>query len=114
MAFLFGLFTYPIFSISVAHANDFCTAEQRVELNASLMFCYGIGAIFSPFIASVLIQVYGPSALFSYIAVAHVGLIVFGLIRMRARRASTDKTGYRYTPRTTFTIGKLLRRKNLD
>jgi len=114
MAFMFGLFTYPIFSISVAHANDFTTPEQRVELNASLMFCYGIGAIFSPFIASVLIQYFGPSALFSYITIAHVGLVVFGVMRMRARPSSTDKTGYRYTPRTTFTIGKLLRRKNLD
>jgi len=85
-----------------------------VELNASLMFCYGIGAIFSPFIASVLIQNYGPSALFSYISVAHIGLVIFGLLRMRARPTVADKTGYRYTPRTTFTVSKLLHRKNRD
>jgi MFS family permease len=114
MAFIFGIFTYPIFSISMAHANDFTTPEQRVELNASLMFCYGIGAIFSPFIASVLIQNYGPSALFSYISVAHIGLVIFGLLRMRARPTVANKTGYRYTPRTTFTISKLLHRKNRD
>jgi len=114
MAFLFGLFTYPIFSVSVAHANDFSTPEERVELNASLLFCYGIGAIFSPLIASALIQNYGPAALFNFIMIAHIGLLIFGLMRMRARPTSTDKTGYRYTPRTTFTIGKLLRRKNLD
>jgi len=114
MAFMFGLLTYPIFSVSVAHANDFSTPEGRVELNASLLFCYGIGAIFSPLIASALIQNYGPSALFNFIMIAHIGLLVFGLIRMRARPTSTEKTGYRYTPRTTFTIGKLLRRKNLD
>ncbi|MBL4750343.1 MAG: MFS transporter [Amylibacter sp.] len=114
MAFLFGLFTYPIFSISVAHANDFTTPEQRVELNASLMFCYGIGAIFSPLIASALIQNYGPAALFNFITVAHVGLLVFGLIRMRARPTAKEKTGYRYTPRTTFTVNKLLKRKKLD
>jgi MFS family permease len=114
MAFFFGLFTYPIFSVSVAHANDFTTPEERVELNASLMFCYGIGAIFSPLLASALIDSFGPSALFSYITFAHIGLVVFGLARMRARPTTTDKTSYRYTPRTTFTIGKLLRRKKLD
>jgi MFS family permease len=114
MAFIFGVFTYPIFSISMAHANDFTTPEQRVELNASLMFCYGIGAIFSPFIASVLIQSYGPSALFSYIAIAHIGLVIFGVMRMRVRPTVSDRTIYRYTPRTTFTIGKLLRRRNHD
>lgn len=114
MAFLFGMLTFPIFSVSVAHANDFCTAKERVELNASLMFLYGIGAIFSPVIASVLIENYGPSALFSYIMIAHIGLAVFGLMRMRARPTAAHKTGYRYTPRTTFTIGKLLKRKKLD
>ncbi|MBE9476512.1 MAG: MFS transporter [Proteobacteria bacterium] len=114
MAFMFGLLTYPIFSVSVAHANDFSTPAERVELNASLLFCYGIGAIFSPLIASALIQNYGPAALFNFIAIAHIGLLVFGLVRMRARPATIEKTGYRYTPRTTFTIGKLLKRKNLD
>ncbi len=114
MAFLFGLLTYPIFSVSVAHANDFSTQAERVELNASLLFCYGIGAIFSPLIASALIQNYGPSALFNFIMIAHIGLFLFGLIRMRARPTSAEKTGYRYTPRTTFTIGKLLKRKKLD
>lgn len=114
MAFLFGLLTYPIFSVSVAHANDFSTPEERVELNASLLFFYGIGAIFSPLIASALIQNYGPPALFNFIMVAHIGLLIFGIWRMRVRPVSKDKTGYRYTPRTSFTIGKLLKRKNLD
>lgn len=114
MAFLFGLLTYPIFSVSAAHANDFSTPEERVELNASLMFCYGIGAIFSPLIASVLIQNFGPSALFSFIMIAHIILVIFGIIRMIARPASAEKTRYRYMPRTTFTIGRLIRRRNLD
>ncbi len=114
MAFLFGALIYPIFSVSVAHANDFVSAKDRVELNASLMFLYGIGAIFSPVLASVLIENFGPSALFSYIMVAHIGLAIYGLMRMRVRPTSDTKTKYSYTPRTSFTIGKLLKRKKLD
>ncbi len=114
MAFIFGALTYPIFSVSIAHANDFVSAKDRVELNASLMFLYGIGAIFSPVIASVLIENFGPSALFSYIMVAHIGLAIYGLMRMRVRPTSDTKTKYSYTPRTSFTIGKLLKRKKLD
>ncbi len=114
MAFLFGALTYPIFSVSASHANDFCDPETRVELNASLMFLYGIGAIFSPIIASALIQNYGPSALFSFILSGHIFLLIFGLYRLRARPISSAKTRYHYMPRTTFTIGKLIRRKNLD
>lgn len=110
IALFFGVFTYPVFSVSAAHANDFAEPHQMVELNASLMFLYGIGAIFSPLIASVLIEFYGPSALFSFIALAHVFLVVFGLYRMVVHEPRRQKTPYEYVPRTSFTISKLIRR----
>ena len=114
LAFGFGATTFPIFSISAAHANDFTTPAERVELNASLMFFYAIGAVFSPLIASSLIQNFGPAAMFSFITIAHIGLVIFGVARMAVRASSSERTAYRYMPRTSFTIGKLLKRKNLD
>lgn len=114
LAFIFGATTFPIFSISAAHANDFTSPEERVELNASLMFFYAIGAVFSPLIASALIQKFGPSAMFSFITLAHVCLVIFSLGRMSVRSSSSEKTKYRYMPRTSFTIGKLIKRRNLD
>lgn len=110
VAALFGASTYPVFSVSMAHANDFAHANKMVEINASLMFLYGIGAIFSPLIASVLIEGYGPSALFAYISIAHVFLVGFGLLRMTSRPTEGGKTAYAYVPRTSFTIAKLLKR----
>ncbi|WP_293577209.1 MFS transporter [Phaeobacter sp.] len=106
----FGFTTFPIFSVSAAHANDFATSEQRVELSAALMFWYALGAIASPYISSTLIDSYGPPALFAYVAAGHVLLIVFGLSRMRARPAPEDRTRYVYAPRTSFFIGRLLKR----
>lgn len=110
VAMLFGASTYPIFSVSTAHANDFAHAEKMVEINASLMFLYGIGAIFSPLIASALIKNFGPSALFAYISIAHVFLVGFGLFRMSSRPTEGEKTAYAYIPRTSFTTAKLLNR----
>ncbi len=114
MAFLtagiFGFTTFPIFSVSAAHANDFADSTERVELSAALMFFYAVGAIASPYIASTLIENHGPSALFIFIAVGHAALIVFGLIRMRARPTMLDKTAYTYTPRTSFSMGRLFGR----
>ena len=107
---LFGITTFPIFSISSAHANDFATTEQRVELSAALMFWYALGAIASPYISSTLIQQFGPGALFAFVATGHVFLIVFGLARMRSRPTPEDRTNYVYSPRTSFTIGRLLKR----
>ena len=113
-AAFFGIATYPIFSVSTAHANDFVNQEQIVEVNASLMFLYGVGAIFSPLITSNLIERYGPSALFSFIAAAHIVLVIFSLTRMRVRPTKTERTTYAVIPRTSYIVGKLLKRGNSD
>ncbi|KIN60363.1 Major facilitator superfamily protein [Sulfitobacter noctilucae] len=106
---LFGLTTFPIFSVAAAHAHDFASDDERVELSAALMFWFAVGAIFAPYIASVLIDSYGPAAMFAMISVGHATLVIFGLSRMRVRATKTERTPYVYAPRTSFTIGRLLR-----
>ncbi len=104
---LFGLTTFPIYSVAAAHAHDFADSSERVELSAALMFYFALGAIAAPFTASALIEAFGPPALFGMVALGHGGLIVFGLARMRARAAPTERTRYVYAPRTSFLIGRL-------
>lgn len=107
-AAIFGLTTFPIYSVASAHAHDFASSEERVELSAALMFWYATGAIAAPYLASLLMDVFGPPALFAMIAVGHAGLVIFGLVRMRARPARPS-TSYVYAPRTSFMVGKLLK-----
>lgn len=107
---IFGFMTFPIFSVSAAHAHDFASSAERVELTAALLFLYALGAIASPYTASALIEEFGPSAMFYYISVAHAALIVFGLARMRKRPTPDERTNYIYAPRTSFLIGRLLGR----
>ena len=104
-AMLFGLVTFPIYSVSAAHAHDFADTSERVELSAALMFWYAVGAIAAPLVASVLIGAYGPPALFALIAAGHVVLVVFGLYRMQVRKAQS-RTACVYTPRTAFLVGR--------
>lgn len=111
-AAFFGFTTFPIYSISTAHAHDFAEQHERVELSASQMFLYAVGATASPVIASALIAGFGPASMFVFIALAHVLLIIFGVIRMGVGRAPVGRTPYIYTPRTSFLIGRLLRRKD--
>jgi len=108
---LFGFTTFPIFSVAAAHAHDFASTEERVELSAALMFFYAIGAIASPLIASSLINAYGPTSLFIFLAAGHGVLIIFGLSRMSVRRTRKRRTPYVYAPRTSFLIGRLLRKQ---
>lgn len=107
-AFIFGLTTFPVYSVAAAHAHDFATSDQRVELSAALMFFYAVGAIAAPWGTSLLIEAFGPPALFYVISLGHAALIVFGLGRMQVREAPDDRTRYIYAPRTSFIIGRLL------
>ncbi len=107
-AMIFGLTTFPIYSVAAAHAHDFASSNERVELSAALMFWYATGAIAAPYLASVLMGMFGPPALFAMIAVGHAGLVIFGIIRMRVR-PTQSKTPYVYAPRTSFLIGRLMR-----
>ena len=53
--------TMPVFSLATAHAHDFATDEERVELSAALMFFYAVGAIASPLVTSLLIELLRPA-----------------------------------------------------
>lgn len=105
-AVLFGFTTFPIYSVAAAHAHDFASTEERVELSAALMFYFALGAIAAPYLASALIDAFGPGAMFLMISAGHGALILFGLLRMRAR-PSRSRTRYVYAPRTSFLIGRL-------
>lgn len=109
-AFFFGFLTFPIYSVSAAHAHDYVGDSERVELSAALMFFFAVGAIAAPLVASWLIDAFGPTALFSLIGTGHFVLVVFSLYRMRRRPTAPDRLPYQWVPRTSFTIGRLLRR----
>ncbi len=111
-SFLFGASSFPLYSVSAAHANDYAEADFVVELNASLVMMYGIGAVVSPLLASELIERFGPAAMFAYIGTAHAALMIFGIWRMTRRPLSAIKTPHTYRPRTSMRLEKLLSRRN--
>ena len=57
-----------------------------------------------------MIDGFGPGALFVLIVMGHAALVLFGLIRMRARASSTERTAYVYTPRTSFLVGRMFKK----
>ena len=104
---LFGFITVPIYSVATAHAHDFASSDERVELSAALLFYYAIGAIASPIVAAMLIQKFGAGAFFAFIAAAHFLLAVIGGLRMLLGDIAVSKTSYIYSPRTSFMVGRL-------
>ena len=83
LAFAFGAFTFPIYGLSVAHANDLIFKESFVEVSGGLLFINGAGAVLGPLAGGLAMRLAGPGALFAAIAVACFSPTVFVLIRMR-------------------------------
>jgi len=113
-ALLFGLSTFPIYSLSAAHANDFAIPDDVLDLSASLIFFYALGAIISPIIAGYFIGIFGTSYLFIHISLAHIVLMAFTVIRAIARPVSADDKPYVYYPRTTMFIANIIRARNAE
>ena len=110
-AVIFGMATFPIYSIAAAHANDQVPSNQIVELNASLLSYFAIGAIISPVIVSLLIAEFGNHSLFIFVAAAHIILCLFGLLRMKETPVER-REAYKYMPRTSFILGRFFKNKN--
>ncbi|MGR3485522.1 MAG: MFS transporter [Paracoccaceae bacterium] len=105
----FGATTFPIYSVAASHAHDFAADEERVELSAALLFWFAVGAVAAPLVASWLIEIAGPAAMFGAISAGHLALLAFGLWRMTRRAAPAERTAYVYAPRTSFTVGRLMK-----
>jgi MFS family permease len=109
LSFLFGLTTFPIYSICAAHASDFVDSRKMMTLSASLIFFYASGAIVSPLIAGWIIAKYGAPMMFSMISAAHVTLMLYTIWRYFARPTLPALRRYAYVPRTSMFIASILR-----
>ena len=113
-SFLFGAAALPLYSVSAAYANDHCPRDFVVELNASLLVLFALGAVLSPTIAAELVALYGPDALWGYIALGHAALIAFGFWRLTVRPTAPAPQPYRSLLRSSTMLGRLLKRRDDD
>ena len=89
-AFLFGSFAFPLYSLSVAHANDRVSSQDLVETASGLLLVYGIGAVIGPLMASAFMTLIGERGLFSFTFLVHSAMAVFTLVMMRQRKPIPD------------------------
>jgi MFS family permease len=84
---VFGGLSLPLYSLCIAHANDFLEPEQMVGASGGLVLASGIGAVMGPLLVSVAMSQFGPDGLFHSLAIIHGLLGVFALYRMFRRQA---------------------------
>ena len=108
--FVFGAFAMPLYSLCSAHANDHAGEGEHALVSAGMLFFWSCGAIIGPLFASVLLQFFGPQALFLYTAVILVAFMGYTALRISARPAvpaEARRSRFRNLLRTSFFFNKL-------
>ena len=103
LGLLFGMATFPLYAVSIAHVNDQLPADEFVSASGTLLLTYGIGASFGPFLSSTAIGALGPGGLFYYTAVVAFLLGLFSIYRLWMGNTimPEDKDGFIAVPKTT-------------
>lgn len=80
-----GATAFPLYSVAVAHSNDYAEPGEHVMVSSGLLLMYGIGAIIGPFLAGASMNWFSTSSLYLYTAVIHVLIFVYILTRIPRR-----------------------------
>lgn len=91
-AFVIGGLSNPLYSLLIAHTNDFLEHDDMAAASGGLVFINGLGAIAGPLITGWLMgnNILGPPGLFLF-----MGLLLFALAAY---------AGYRTTQRATIPV----------
>jgi len=94
---LYSSMCLPMYSLAVAHINDFLKPDEIVAASSSFAILVGIGAVMGPILVSSFMSLIGPNGYFVYLLIGHTLLGLFGLYRM-AKRAKPEDLESQYTP----------------
>jgi MFS family permease len=97
-AFFVGGMSNPLYSLLIAHTNDFLEYEDMAAASAGLLFLNGIGAIAGPLIIGFMMETIGPVGFFLFIAVLLGIMGLYGAYRMTQRPAIAADDTSSYTP----------------
>jgi MFS family permease len=93
-AFLVGGLTNPLYSLLIAHANDFIEYEDMASAAAGLLFVNGVGAVSGPIIIGYAMNAFGPEIFFVIIAMLMATLAIYAGYRMTQRATVSDTSSY--------------------
>ena len=82
---LFSFCSLPMFSLILAHTNDFIPKEKFVAAGASLQFTFGMGAMGGPFLCSIFMGMVGANGFFLFLIFFHSLIGAYGIYRSRVR-----------------------------
>ncbi len=100
-AFVIGGMANPLYSLLIAHTNDFLQHDDMAAASGGLLFINGLGAILGPVITGWMMGTsLGPGGFYLFTGILFAALVVYAGYRSTVRAApSSDETGS-YVPMT--------------
>jgi MFS family permease len=94
-AFILGGMLNPLYSLLIAHTNDFLEHEDMAAASSGLVFINGLGAVLGPMIVGWMMgTALGPGGFYLYTAVLFAFLVLYAGYRSTRRAAvPVDETG---------------------
>jgi MFS family permease len=93
-ALLIGGMSNPLYSLLIAHTNDFLEYEDMAAASSGLLFINGLGAITGPIVLGKMMDLMGAYGYFVILIALFVFLGIYAIYRMTRRAAATDTTSY--------------------
>ncbi|MEP1963138.1 MFS transporter [Tateyamaria sp.] len=93
-AFIVGGMSNPLYSLLLAHTNDFLEHDDMAAASGGLIFIHGLGAIFGPLIVGAMMENFGSGGFYLYTAVLFLILVGYASYRATIRASvGADDTG---------------------
>ena len=94
---LYSCMSLPMYSLAIAHTNDFLEQNEIVAASSAFAKLLGIGSILGPLFVSGIMSITGPNGYHVYLLLIHGLLGLFGLYRMTKRAIPADSES-QYVP----------------
>ncbi len=98
VSFMIGATTNPMYSLLIAHTNDFVDNEDMPACAGGMIFINGLGAISGPFLVGWIMDAFGALGFFHFIAAIMIMLTLFSGLRMQLRILPKDFETMSYPP----------------
>ncbi|MDH4277704.1 MAG: MFS transporter [Acidimicrobiia bacterium] len=88
LMFIIGTCTFPLYSLSIAYTNDWIQPEQILGASAALVTTNAVGATVGPFLATVLMNTFGPPQYFVSLIITHAAVGLYVVYRVLTKPGS--------------------------
>ncbi|MEN2494168.1 MAG: putative MFS-type transporter YcaD [Hyphomicrobiaceae bacterium hypho_1] len=86
-AFFVGGIASPLYSMFIAHTNDFLRTDEMASASGGLIFVFGLGAITGPIITGQMMHLIGPQGFWLMLLIVLISMALYTIWRIISRSA---------------------------